>query len=92
MTYLTNEKTYTRKIKELLIAVSLEQKYSKKELMTAYVNQAYFANNIYGIELAAKSYFNKPARELNWSEISFLTAIPNNPSLYDPLRFPENTK
>lgn len=92
MTYLTNEKTYTRKIKELLIAVSLEQKYSKKELMTAYVNQAYFANNIYGIELAAKSYFNKPARELSWSEISFLTAIPNNPSLYDPLRFPENTK
>ncbi|WP_410502582.1 transglycosylase domain-containing protein [Exiguobacterium acetylicum] len=92
MTYLSNEKTYTRKIKELLIAVSLEQKYSKKELMTAYVNQAYFANNIYGIELAAKSYFNKPARELNWSEISFLTAIPNNPSLYDPLRFPENTK
>ncbi|MCQ4091214.1 transglycosylase domain-containing protein [Exiguobacterium sp. LL15] len=92
MTYLTNEKTYTRKIKELLIAVSLEQKYSKKELMTAYVNQAYFANNIYGIELAAKSYFNKPARELNWSEVSFLTAIPNNPSLYDPLRFPENTK
>lgn len=92
MTYLTNEKTYTRKIKELLIAVSLEQKYSKKELMTAYVNQAYFANNIYGIELAAKSYFNKPARELSWSEISFLTAIPNNPSLYDPLRFSENTK
>ncbi|WP_214729782.1 transglycosylase domain-containing protein [Exiguobacterium sp. s168] len=92
MTYLSNEKTYTRKIKELLIAVSLEQKYSKKELMTAYVNQAYFANNIYGIELAAKSYFNKPARELSWSEISFLTAIPNNPSLYDPLRFPENTK
>ncbi|UKS56736.1 transglycosylase domain-containing protein [Exiguobacterium acetylicum] len=92
MTYLSNEKTYTRKIKELLIAVSLERKYSKKELMTAYVNQAYFANNIYGIELAAKSYFNKPARELNWSEISFLTAIPNNPSLYDPLRFPENTK
>ncbi|MGX9808572.1 transglycosylase domain-containing protein [Exiguobacterium acetylicum] len=92
MTYLSNEKTYTRKIKELLIAVSLEQKYSKKELMTAYVNQAYFANNIYGIELAAKSYFNKPARDLSWSEISFLTAIPNNPSLYDPLRFPENTK
>lgn len=92
MTYLSNEKTYTRKIKELLIAVSLEQNYSKKELMTAYVNQAYFANNIYGIELAAKSYFNKPARELSWSEISFLTAIPNNPSLYDPLRFPENTK
>ena len=92
MTYLSNEKTYTRKIKELLIAVSLERKYSKKELMTAYVNQAYFANNIYGIELAAKSYFNKPARELSWSEISFLTAIPNNPSLYDPLRFPENTK
>ncbi|MGI1806380.1 transglycosylase domain-containing protein [Exiguobacterium sp. TDN 0502] len=92
MTYLSNEKTYTRKIKELLIAVSLEQKYSKKELMTAYVNQAYFANNIYGIELAAKSYFNKSAQNLNWSEVSFLTAIPNNPSLYDPLRFPENTK
>lgn len=92
MTYLSNEKTYTRKIKEILIAVSLEQKYSKKELLTAYVNQAYFANNIYGIDLAASSYLGKKARDLTWSEVSYLAAIPNNPSLYDPLRQPKNTE
>ena len=91
MTYLSTEKTYTRKIKEILISISLEQKYSKKELLTAYVNQAYFANNIYGIELAATSYLGKPAKDLNWAEVSYLAAIPNNPSLYDPLRFPKNT-
>ncbi|OIN65772.1 glycosyl transferase [Exiguobacterium sp. KRL4] len=91
MTYLSTEKTYTRKIKEILISISLEQKYSKKELLTAYVNQAYFANNIYGIELAATSYLGKHAKDLNWAEVSYLAAIPNNPSLYDPLRFPKNT-
>ncbi|MDI3235579.1 transglycosylase domain-containing protein [Exiguobacterium antarcticum] len=91
MTYLSTEKTYTRKIKEILISISLEQKYSKKELLTAYVNQAYFANNIYGIELAATSYLGKHATDLNWAEVSYLAAIPNNPSLYDPLRFPKNT-
>ncbi|WP_214847425.1 transglycosylase domain-containing protein [Exiguobacterium sp. s193] len=92
MTYLSNEKTYTRKIKEILIAISLEQKYSKKELLTAYVNQAYFANNIYGINLAASAYLGKQAQDLSWSEVSYLAAIPNNPSLYDPLRQPKNTE
>ncbi len=91
MTYLSTEKTYTRKIKEILIAMELEQKYSKKELLTAYVNQAYFANNIYGIELAATSYLGKHAEDLSWAEVSYLAAIPNNPSLYNPLRFPKNT-
>lgn len=92
MTYLSNEKTYTRKIKEILIATALEKKYSKKELLTAYVNQAYFSNNIYGIEMAATSYLGKHAKDLNWSEVSYLAAIPNNPSLYNPLRFPKNTE
>ena len=90
MTYLSTEKTYTRKIKEILIAMELEQKYSKKELLTAYVNQAYFANNIYGIELAATSYLGKHAEDLSWAEVSYLAAIPNNPSLYNPLRFPKS--
>ncbi|MGA9232347.1 MAG: transglycosylase domain-containing protein [Exiguobacterium oxidotolerans] len=92
MTYLSNEKTYTRKIKEILIAISLEQKYSKKELLTAYVNQAYFANNIYGIELASSAYLGKKANDLTWAEVSYLAAIPNNPTLYDPLRSPQNTE
>ncbi|WP_114570552.1 transglycosylase domain-containing protein [Exiguobacterium flavidum] len=91
MVYLSNEKTYTRKIKELLLSVALERSYSKEELLASYVNHAYFANNAYGIEAASRTYFDKTARSLSWEEAAYLASIPNNPSLYDPIRFPENT-
>jgi len=84
-TYLSHEVTWERKIEEMFLAMALEQKYSKQDILEFYVNGIYFANGNYGIQAAAKGYFSKDVSELSLSEIAFLCAIPNNPSMYDPL-------
>ncbi len=88
--FLTNEVTLERKVREILLAVELEKKYSKEQILEFYVNSAYFANRCYGIEAAAKKYFGKTAAELSLSETAYLCAIPNAPSHYDPLEHEEN--
>ena len=92
MRYLTEEKTYERKLMELLYAYELEQMYSKEEILEMYLNEMYFGNQVYGIASAATYYFGRPLQKLTIAEIAFIAAIPNNPSLYDPLRNFENTK
>jgi len=59
--------------------------------MEFYLNNIYFANGYYGIQAASKGYFNKNVDKLSLSQIAFLCAIPNNPTIYDPLDYPENT-
>lgn len=88
---LTNEKSYKRKIEEIFIALYLEKLYSKDEILEFYLNNIYFGYNSYGIESASVEYFNKHANNLNLSEIAFLCAIPNNPSMFDPYQNIENT-
>ncbi|MCT4784401.1 MULTISPECIES: transglycosylase domain-containing protein [Exiguobacterium] len=83
--YLTHERTYERKVKELMVARALEKNYSKKEIMTAYSNVIFFGHNVYGIQSAADTYFARPLEDLNWNQIAYLLTVPNNPSLYDPL-------
>lgn len=92
MRYLTEEKTYERKLMELLYAYELEQMYSKEEILEMYLNEMYFGNQVYGIASAATYYFDRPLQQLTIAEIAFIAAIPNNPSLYDPLQNFENTK
>ena len=92
MRYLTTEKTYERKFKELFLATELEKQSSKDEILEMYLNEMYFGNRVYGIGGAATFYFNRPLDKLNEAEIAFLAAIPNNPSLYDPLRHFDRTK
>lgn len=92
MRYLSNEKTYERKISELFYAYKLENSYSKDEILEMYLNEAYFGNQVYGIESAATYYFNKSLGELTLAEMAFISAIPNNPSLYDPIQHFDNTK
>ncbi len=83
--YLTNDVTFERKIREMFIALEIEKKYSKPEIMEFYMNNIYFANGYYGIEAASQGYFNKKSSELTLSQIAFLCAIPNSPTKYDPL-------
>ncbi len=90
--FLTNEVSIERKLKEIFISVELERKYSKKQIMEFYLNNIYFANGYYGIQAASKGYFNKTVDKLSLSQIAFLCAIPNNPTIYDPQDHPENTK
>ena len=91
LVFLTNAQTYERKIKEIFIAFEMEKKYSKNQIMEFYMNNIYFSNGYYGIEAASRGYFNKPASELDLSEIAFLCAIPNSPNRYDPLEHFSNT-
>lgn len=89
--YLTHTVKWERKVEEIFIAIQLEKKYSKEEILEFYINNIYFSNGYYGIQAASRGYFNKDASELSLAEISFLCAIPNNPSSYDPLRYKDNT-
>jgi len=91
LVFLTNEKTYERKIREIFIAFEMEKKYTKNQILEFYINNMYFSNGYYGIEAAAKGYFSKAASELSLPEVAFLCAIPNNPSLYDPFDNYDNT-
>lgn len=92
MRYLSNEKTYERKIKELLFAAELEKQSTKDEILEMYLNEMYFGNRVYGIAGAASYYFSRPLDQLNEAQIAFLAAIPNNPSMYDPLKHFDQTK
>lgn len=92
MRFLSTEKTYERKLTELFYAAELEKQASKQEILEMYLNEMYFGNQVYGIGAAATYYFRKPLQELNEGEMAFIAAIPNNPSLYDPLRHFDNTK
>nr|WP_309100313.1 transglycosylase domain-containing protein [Fredinandcohnia onubensis] len=90
--YLTNEKTYNRKLSELLYSYQLERNLSKEEIITLYINAIYFQNGAYGIETASHLYFNQSIKDASLAKIAFLCAIPNNPSLYNPVTHFTNTK
>lgn len=89
-TFLSNEKTLSRKIKEIFIAWELNKKYSKEQIMEFYCNSCCFANGIYGVEDASQKYFGRSVNDLSLSETAYLCAIPNRPEYYNPLRNSEN--
>lgn len=81
---LTNEKTYTRKIKEILISYRLEKKFSKDEILNMYFNEIPYGSVIYGVEAASQSFFGKSAHDLTIAEGAILAAIPQAPTYYSP--------
>lgn len=83
-TFLTSERTISRKIKELALAFRLENRYSKDEILELYLNQIPYGSNAYGIEAAAQTFFNKNAKELTLAEATLLASLPNAPSYYSP--------
>ena len=90
--YLTLDKTWMRKIKEALLTLQLEVNYSKDQLLEMYLNQIYYGHSAYGIEAAAKTYFNKSASQLDLAEGSMLAGIPKGPKFYSPFLNYENAK
>lgn len=82
--FLTPERSITRKLRELIMAVRLEQKYDKKKILELYLNQIPYGNNAYGIQRAAEIYFGKNAADLTLGESTILAAIPQAPSYYNP--------
>ncbi|MCI1219606.1 MAG: penicillin-binding protein [Bifidobacterium sp.] len=83
--YHASEETIARKLREMLIAVQMEKKYSKMEILQGYLNIAQFGtNNLYGVETAAKRYFNTSANDLNLVQSATIAAITKNPGAFDP--------
>lgn len=91
-TLLTFDQTYSRKLTEVFIAYELEKKLTKKQILEYYLNNIYFGHGAYGIESASNYYFSKPSKELTLAEATFLMAVPNNPTLYDPFDNPDNVE
>ena len=85
-----NEKSLTRKIKEAVLALQIEKELSKDEIITHYLNRAYFNGGAYGIEAASQYYFAKHASELDVPEAAMLAGLIQNPSKWSPIGFPEN--
>jgi penicillin-binding protein 1A len=83
--FLTPNQTYRRKAQELILAVWLEAKFSKKQILELYLNRVYFGAGAYGIEAASQRYFGKPASELQLGEAALLAALMKGPSRYSPV-------
>ncbi len=82
---LTSEVSYTRKIKEAVLAYRLSRMYSKEQLLEFYLNQNNYGNHAYGVEAAAEAYFGRPAKDLTLAECSLLAGLPQAPSVYNPV-------
>ncbi|MEW6171550.1 MAG: PBP1A family penicillin-binding protein, partial [Bacillota bacterium] len=87
--FLISSKTLKRKIQEMFLAIQLERHYTKDEILTLYLNRVYFGEGAWGIGAAARTYFNKNARDLDLSEAALLAGLVQAPSYYDPYRRPE---
>ena len=81
---LSSEKTYTRKIKELLLAYRVEKKFNKDEILQMYLNEIPYGSTSYGVEAASRRYFNKSAKDISLAEAAILAALPQAPSRYSP--------
>ena len=89
--FISKEVTMDRKIREMFYAMEMEKRYTKDQILEFYINNVYFANGYYGIEAASQGYFNKDVNKLSLSQVAFLCAIPNGPTLYNPLSHYDNT-
>jgi penicillin-binding protein 1A len=89
--FLERERTIGRKAKEALLAIDIEKRFSKDQILTMYANQVFFGHGAYGVEAASQLYFNKSAMELSLAEAALLAGmIPSANNLYNPIKRPEN--
>ncbi|MGW8304116.1 MAG: penicillin-binding protein 1A, partial [Desulfobacterales bacterium] len=89
---LTPEKSYTRKLKEAILAYRIDKAFNKTEILYLYLNQIYLGHGAYGVEAAAENYFGKSAEDLNLAECAILAGLPQAPSKYSPFRYAERAK
>ncbi len=80
----TQERTYSRKVKEIILSVELERTYTKAEILGGYLDTAPYSDITYGVEAAMQDYFNKSSKDITLDEAAFLAAIPQSPSYYSP--------
>ena len=90
--FLTNERVFSRKLNEILLALQIERQLSKQEIFELYVNKIYLGNRAYGIEAAAHVYYGKPIAELPLAELAMIAGLPKAPSAYNPIANPERAR
>lgn len=87
--YLSSERSYARKIREVLLAIQIERRFTKRQIFTLYANQIYLGHGVYGFAAGAQYYFGKSAKDLTLDEAALLAALPKAPNIYSPIRNPE---
>jgi penicillin-binding protein 1A len=87
--YISRERTFQRKVKEICLAAKLSKHWSKDQILTTWMNQVYFGNHAYGVEAAAQTYFSRHARDLTMMQAALLAGLPQAPSIYDPVLDPD---
>ena len=90
--YLSTEKTYTRKIYEILLTFKLEHLLSKDQILEIYMNQIFLGNRAYGFASAAETYFGKPLKDISIAEAAMLAGLPKAPSAYNPISNPKRAR
>nr|WP_233144741.1 PBP1A family penicillin-binding protein [Methyloprofundus sedimenti] len=86
---LSNQKTYTRKLKEIILALQIEQEFSKNEILELYLNKIYLGQRAYGVAAASEIYYDRPLAQLRLAELSMIAGLPKAPSSYNPISNPE---
>ncbi|HLH37394.1 MAG TPA: PBP1A family penicillin-binding protein [Alloacidobacterium sp.] len=87
--FLSNERTFGRKLEEILLSIQIEHNFTKQQIFTLYANQIYLGHGVYGFEAGSEYYFSKHARDLTLPEAALLAGLPKGPSEYDPVTNPD---
>ena len=87
--FLSSQKTYGRKLQEILLSMQIERRFTKEQIFELYANQIYLGRGTYGFEAGSEYYFSKHAKDLTLPEAALLAALPKGPEYYSPVRFPE---
>src|SRR5438105_7811688 len=90
--FLSPDRSFHRKIQEALLAIQIERRFTKEQILTLYGNQIYLGHGVYGFEAASEFYFNKPARKLSLPEAALIAGLPKSPALYSPINHPDRAQ
>jgi len=88
--FLSPDRSWHRKVQEALLAVQIERRFTKPQILTLYANQIYLGHGIYGFEAASEFYFSKPAKQLTLDEAALLAGLPKSPTYYSPINHPDH--
>src|SRR5438309_9317222 len=90
--FLSPDRSFHRKIQEALLAIQIERRFTKEQILTLYANEIYLGHGVYGFEAASEYYFSKPARQLTLPEAALIAGLPKSPLYYSPINHPERAQ
>ena len=89
--FLSPDRSFHRKIQEALLAIQIERRFTKEQILTLYANQIYLGHGVYGFEAASEFYFSKPAKQLTLPEAALIAGLPKSPAYYSPINHPDRS-